>query len=291
MLAALTQRSLKISETPRVMFNRCSVRLYLVLAALLAGSAVPAYAQFQPRTLDDPATGEKFIVEAAASVWFPNADMQIRSEQLGIQGDTIDLKNDLGLTDQKFAVLEVMVKGGGHKLRLQRLPVKYEQETNLKRAIRYNGQLYNVNLPVQSELEWTQTHLSYEYDFIRKNRGFGGFVLNATLTDIFEQLASPVVTEFAHVKAPVPRIGGIARVYVVPNISITTEITGLSISKDWNLDFSGKYMDVDIYGTLNFTNNVGAKFGYRSIDVDLLIDSDSGNFDMKGVYFGIVARY
>ncbi len=80
-----------------------------------------------------------------------------------------------------------------------------------------------------------------QYDFIRKNRGFGGFVLNATLTDIFEQLASPVVTEFAHVKAPVPRIGGITRVYVVPNISITTEITGLSISKDWNLDFSGEY--------------------------------------------------
>jgi hypothetical protein len=272
------------------MFNRCSVRLYLVIAAL-ACSAAPAFAQFQPRTLEDPATGEKFIVEAAASLWFPNADMQIRSESLGIQGDTIDLKGDLGLTDQRFPVLELMIKGGGHKLRLQRLPVKYEQETILKRAIKYNGQLYNPNLPVQSELQWTQTHLSYEYDFIRKNRGFGGFVLNATLTDIFEQLASPIVTEFAHVKAPVPRLGGIARVYVVPNISVTTEITGLSISKDWNLDFSGKYLDVDVYGTVNFTNNVGAKFGYRSIDVDLLIDEDSGNFDMKGIYFGIVARY
>jgi hypothetical protein len=274
------------------MFTRCSVRLYVVLTALLACSAAPAFAQFQPRTLEDPATGEKFIIEGSASLWFPSADMSIKSEQLGIPGSVIDLKGDLGVSDTKFPILDLTLKGGKHKLRLQRLPVKYEEDDHvLTRKIIYNGQEYVVGLPVQTTFEWTQTHLSYEYDFLVKNRGFGGFVLNTTLTDINQRLKAPIIDEFVHVKAPVPRIGGIARVYVVPNISITTEITGLSISKDWNLDFSGKYLDVDIYGTINFTNNVGAKFGYRSVDVDLLIEDDSGNFDMKGIYFGIVARY
>lgn len=273
---------------------RSSVRLYLVLAALVAGSAAPAYAQFQPRTLNDPATGEKFIVEAAAAIWMPTANMSIRSEALGIEGDVIDLKKDLGLTDQRFPILDVMLKGGKHKLRLQRLPVIYQQEKVLQRKIVYNGQAYNIGLPVQSKLGWKQTHLSYEYDFLTKNRGFGGFILNTTITDIDEEVKSPIVEEFFKARAPVPRLGGIARVYVVPNISATVEITGFKLSKDLDLGASGKYLDTDIYGTINFTNNVGAKFGYRSVNVDLLVVDDgehSGNFEMKGLYFGIVARY
>lgn len=292
MLAAFTPARLTtFRETLRVMLTRRSVRLYSILTALLACSAAPALAQFQPRTLDDPATGEKFHIEGAASIWAPAADMTIRSEQLGIEGDLIDLKQDLGLTDQKFNVLELMLKGGHHKLRLQRLPVRYEQEAVMKRTLKYNGQKYSIGLPVQSKLAWTQTHLSYEYDFLVKNRGFGGVVLNTTLTEIDERLASPIITEFAHVKAPVPRIGGIARVYVVPNISITTEITGLNIPPDLNLGVSGKYVDVDVYGTVNFTNNIGAKVGYRKINVNLIVDHDEGNFEMKGLYFGLVARY
>ena len=58
-----------------------------------------------------------------------------------------------------------------------------------------------------------------------------------------------------------------------------------------NYDFSGHYTELDIYGTLNFNRNIGAQLGYRSLDVDAVIDNDSGSFTVKGLYFGIVARY
>jgi hypothetical protein len=50
-------------------------------------------------------------------------------------------------------------------------------------------------------------------------------------------------------------------------------------------------VDIDIYGTVNFTRNVGAQLGFRSTDLEYQLKSDTGSLTMKGIYFGIVARY
>ena len=42
---------------------------------------------------------------------------------------------------------------------------------------------------------------------------------------------------------------------------------------------------------MNFTNNIGVKGGYRSLDVGYLIKADTGSFMLKGIYFGAVVRY
>ena len=45
------------------------------------------------------------------------------------------------------------------------------------------------------------------------------------------------------------------------------------------------------YGTLNFTNNIGVKGGYRTLDLGYHINDDTGSFVLKGIYFGAVLRY
>jgi hypothetical protein len=78
---------------------------------------------------------------------------------------------------------------------------------------------------------------------------------------------------------------------VVPNISISGEVTGFKIPDSIDSRYNAHYVDVDIYGTVNFTDHVGVKGGYRSTDVGYLIKSDSGSFVLKGIYFGAVLRY
>ena len=58
-------------------------------------------------------------------------------------------------------------------------------------------------------------------------RGFGGFVLEAKYTDVNVRLRSPLlnVDEFTHARGPIPAVGVIARGYIVPNISITGELS------------------------------------------------------------------
>jgi len=272
-----------------------SLRAYsrAVCAAIaFVAAAVPAQAQFRPRPLNDPATGEQFHIEADMSVWSPGADMTISSEALGIQGSTIDLKNDLGMTDQHFPAFDVQLRPArSHHFRLQYIPINFEGSARITRDVVFNGIRYSVNTPVNSTLDWKAYRFGYEYDFIVKNRGFGGFILEAKYTDVRVELDSQFEQEFAHAQAPIPAIGGIARFYVVPNIAITGEVTGFTIPESASAQYNAHYVDVDIYGTVNFTNNVGVKAGYRSLDLGYVVKKDQGSFVLNGLYFGAVLRY
>src|SRR5262249_17217099 len=208
-------------------------------------------------------------------------------------GTDINFRSDLGLTDQRFPEVRLVLRPArSHKFRFQYIPINYTQSAILTRNIKFNGQQYSVSLPVNSSLDWGAYRFSYEYDFIVKNRGFGGFILDAKYTDVQANLATPIqnLNEFAHAHAPMPALGGIARVYVVPNISITGEVTAIKIPKIGDR-YDGHYADFDVYGTVNVTNKVGAQFGYRLLDVGYLVRQDTGSLTLRGLYLGVVARY
>ena len=275
--------------------NSTVLRVYrwvAFVAAALVGVAAPASAQYQPRSLNDPATGEKYHIEAGADFWFPSADVVVESEQLGIPGSQIDLKRDLGLVDTRFRALQVQLRPARrHKLRFEYLPVEYVQTATLKTDIVFNGIRYRLGLPVNSDFNWKTYEFAYEYDFVVKNWGFVGFDLEAKYTDVQVSLNSPIASEFAHARGPIPAIGGIARYYFVPNIAVTGELTAFKIPDSVNDQYNAHYFDLDLYGTVNFTNNVGVKGGYRSRDVGYLIKTDTGALTLKGIYFGAVFRY
>lgn len=280
---------------------RTAARLTLFCATVLMATALPARAQFAARSLNDPATGEQFHIEASAGLWFPSTQMSVSSEALGIQGSDIDFKKDLGLSDHTFKTLALTLRPGRkHKLRYQYLPQTYEQEATPSRDIIFQGIRYRASLPVNSQLYWKTHRFSYEYDVVARNWGFVGFMLEAKYTDVLAALQSPIDSEFIHAKAPVPGIGGIGRYYVTPNIAITGELSGFRLtdikvpSKPQKV--SGHYGELDIYGTLNFTNNFGVQGGYRDLNLGyrLLkndIPTDTGSFIVKGIYINAVARF
>jgi hypothetical protein len=178
-----------------------SLTSWTVAAAALFCVAAPAAAQYKPRAVDDPATGEKYHIEGGADLWFPSADIAISSEQLGIVGDQIDLKKDLGLIDTRFSALQLQLRPArSHKFFLNYTPIDYSQSTILNRDVVFNGIRYKLGLPVNSDLNWKTYEIGYEYDFVVKNWGFVGFDLEAKYTDVQVSLASPIATEFARAR-------------------------------------------------------------------------------------------
>src|SRR4051812_24759355 len=104
------------------------LRLYgfLAASAAIVLHAAPATAQYKPQPLNDPATGEKFHIEATAALWFPTADASVSSQSLGITGTVIDFKKDLGLQDQRLPQLGIVLRPArSHKFRMQYIPIKY----------------------------------------------------------------------------------------------------------------------------------------------------------------------
>jgi hypothetical protein len=117
-------------------------------------------------------------------------------------------------------------------------------------------------------------------------------LLEAKYTDVEATLSNANIgTEFVRARAPIPAIGVIGRGYVVPNISITGEFSFFKLPEGIDEDYGGRYYDFDLYGTVNFTDNVGAQAGYRSFVVFYKVEDDEGDLNLKGLYFGGVVRF
>jgi hypothetical protein len=263
---------------------------FFLYGILLAPSL--ARAQYRATPFHDPATGEVYHIEGGLELWNPPPLLQIASEQLGIVGTTIDAATDLGITQHRITELRLVLRPARkHKFRVNYLPMHYTAQSTVHRDFIFNAIHYGVNLPVSSDLTWNTWLLGYEYDFLYHDRWFVGFVAQAKATDVEVKLASPIGSDFVVAKAPIPNLGGIVRVYVVPNISVTGELVGIKIPNSVSTTYRAHYVDFDLYGTVNFNNYVGAQLGYRRIDVGYLIKKDQGAFLMKGLYFGGVVRY
>ena len=260
-------------------------------ACLLA--SVPAFAQYGRGSLSDPATGESYYVELGGYLWSPTPTIAITSESLGIIGSRIDFVEDFGIEKKTFRQLKIVLRPGRkHKLRFEYTPISFSQEARLNRTIVFNGQRFDISLPVLADLKWKATRFGYEWDFIYRDRGFVGVLLDVKYTNVEASLSNVLIgREFVSAKAPIPAIGVIGRVYVVPNVSITGEFSGFKLPEGIDEDYRGKYFDFDFYGTVNFSDNFGAQAGYRSLTVFYRVESDEGDFKMKGLYFGGVARF
>jgi hypothetical protein len=254
-------------------------------------TTMPAHAQYAPFQADQPSIGERYHVEFGADFWGPAPVGVVRSESLGIPGTDVDLVSDFGVAKRRFRQLQLFLRPAKkHKFRLVYTPIRYAADATLERDIVFNGILFPVSVPVSLDFKWNAWQFGYEYDFLYTDRWFVGVIVEAKYTDIQVALDSIVGQEFAHAKAPVPAIGGIGRVYVVSGVSITFEMTGIQLP-DVAEDIEAKYIEYNAYGTVNFSDNFGFRVGYRSMDIDYVVELDSGNFELKGWYFGGVARF
>jgi len=269
--------------------------MYAIGAAVLFQMAMPspASAQFGLRTANQGALGDNYHLELDAVVWDTSADMSLSNTALGLTGTTIDLKNDLGIKDQKFGGFELILRPAvKHKFRVQLVPVHYSAVATPQSPLSFAGVTFPAGVPVNSTFHWRAWRFGYEYDFAVTPRGFVGFTLDLKYTDTDASLTSAATgTRSASARAPVPALGGILRVNPASHLSLTGEITGFKWPGGWIWSGSGDYLDIDTYATINFANAFGVQFGYRSFDVSYSLTNDAGSFRLSGPYLGAALRF
>ena len=271
--------------------QRWIVRLCLLVISV-AGAA-PARAQYVPVKTSDPATGEKYHFELSGIFWQPGTDIVISSTSLtGEPGTAINLTADLGVEDQSFYEVRGVIRPARkHKFRVDYIPIQYSADKTLEATIIFNGQRFDAGVPVHTELDWKMWNLFYEYDFVYRDRGFAGILVGVKYNDVRVDISSPLTAEFTSAKGPIPAVGGIGRVYFAPNICVTGQVTLFDMPDEVAEDWNGDMYDIDIYGTVNLTNNFGISGGYRSYEVDYRVELDSGRIDLSGWYIGGAVRF
>jgi hypothetical protein len=267
----------------------------------LASSIVTARAeaQFQAR---NPAPGENYHVEVGAMFWTPDPGIVILSGSLApLSTAGVDFVQEFNIEKQRFMELRGVLKGGKHKLRVSKVPIKYEESAVLTHPVTFGGQTFNVSANATADLRWDLWRFGYEYDFAAGDAGYLGFIAevkyNHVIADLRATNASGTATSLTDVEVTVPQLGIVGRAYPHRSVSITAEFTGFKMPgfiRDRFTDaesFEADFKDFEIYGNVSITRYFGIQGGYRSLAADYVVDDEAGDLEMKGPYFGAVVRF
>jgi hypothetical protein len=271
---------------------RFSLAVLCTLTLAIVLSSATAHAQYRPQQQQQLAPGEDYHVEFGVAFWSPEPELVLRFDTLAGDSD-IDFVEEFGIEKERFIEFRATIKPGRkHKIRIDYVPFKYDAEATIQRTFVFGGREFTIGVDAAADVEWDLWKFGYEWDFVSRTAGFAGLVIDLKYNKVSAEVsAAGLGSELEEVRAPVPGIGGIGRVYLTRDVSVTGEFTAFKILDSFSEEADGTFYDFDIYSTANIGRNVGIQAGYRSITVDYLIDDDFGNLKMKGFYLGGVLRF
>ena len=261
--------------------NQIRTRTLLLLAAL-ASSAGTAAAQ------SDQPLGEQFTVEFGVMWWRPSPALTIQTGALAEEGFAqFDLAEELGFTDVWSSDYRITVKTGrAHRIRFGYTPLRYDQGGPLSRAIFFGDEVFTGN--AAADIRWDIWRFGYAWDFLRRDRGALGLLVELKYNDVRAEVRSRGRGELAEATAPVPTVGLIGRGHPHPRVTISGEFAALKIPGD---SLEATFIDIDFSAAVSITRNLGVQAGYRAVTADYLVDDDRGDLSMKGLYVGFLSRF
>lgn len=266
--------------TPYPSADNAHMRTRFVTAAL----CLSALSLFSTR-----AHAQGHAAEVGIMLWKPSPELVLSTDTLsGFSVSEVDFVQEFAIEDKWFPEYRATL-GRSHKFRFGYVKFSYEADATIQRTFIFQGRPFTVGAPASTDIEWTLWKLGYEWDIVSREQGFFGVFTDLKINKVVASVDSPALRSAAttDVTAPVPTIGVIGRGYLSPQVAITGEFSGLKISND---EFDVKFLDFDIYGTIG-SRNSGVQIGYRSVIADYLVDEDTGDLKMKGMYFGGFVRF
>ena len=277
------------------------IRGTLPVCLLLSLFASQADAQF--RAPEAPAPGESFHVELGLMFWKPTPGIVIGSDSLRtVNASGVDLVQQFGIENKRFNEFRTVLQGGKSKVRISHVDMVYNEAATLQQAVVIGGRTFNVAANATADLDWELWKVGYEHDFVKTGRGFFGFIADMHFNHVVANLSATsqgfTAGSLTDKKVPFPALGLIGRVYPHKNVGITAEWSGFKMPKFLADKFTDtenaaaahlKNFDVSVTGSI--TRYIGVQGGYRALTADYLLDSDSGDLEMKGFYFGGLIRF
>lgn len=205
-------------------------------------------------------------------------------------GQSVDVERDLNLDDSEGVTAEVALHLGDSRLSLNYLPVEFSGTGTLTLNGTFNGQAFSTNDSVQTDLDINIYDFGYTYYLINIDDLPARIQIGPELAvkyieaDIrFNDITQGFV-ETESVSAPIPTIGGRARIAISDYVGITGRIGYLEFDDN-------SFMDAEAQIEFSPLPLVGIYAGYRYFE--LKIDEDDAFVDTKfsGIFGGIMARF
>ena len=263
-------------------------------------ASTQANAQFRPDAPMPP--GENFHVELGLMFWQPTPGIVIGSDSLqAVNATGVDLVQQFSIDKQRFKEFRAVLRGGKNKLRISHVDMVYNETATLQQAVVIGGRPFNIAANATADLDWELWKLGYEHDFVKSAHGLLGFIAEVNFNHVVANLNASsqgfTASSLTDEKVPFPALGAVARVYPHKNVGIGAEWTGFKMpgfiaNKLTDTDNGAAHMkNFDAYVIGSITRYFGVQGGYRALSADYLLDTDTGDLEMKGFYFGGMVRF
>lgn len=154
-----------------------------------------------------------FEIGARGLYWFPSLSGDVKADNSGVVGTKLNLKDDLGVGNESFPIVEAFGGVGRHSVSLAYTPIDYSGQKLLAVGIQFNGKTYAANTNVHTDLELKMLDFQYKYKFLDLDNILAGFSLSAIgqvkYIDGYAKIADTTTNTSAEytIKAPIPMIG------------------------------------------------------------------------------------
>ena len=221
--------------------------------------------------------------------WFPTLTGDIRVEGSGISGTKLDLKDDLGLDDEFYPVVEVFAGVGDHHLNLSYYRADYSETNTLDKEISFSGRTFAANVPISTSLEYDVLDLTYQYDLLDLENILAGFSLGLAgrvkLFDGTAGITSSIQSASEDFTVPIPMVGVNFHLGILTNY-LEARIMAAGIGYGDGTMFDGQ-------ADISFTPFpfLAIHGGYRAFFVDVDADGVDLNYDTSGPYVALTVGF
>jgi hypothetical protein len=251
------------------------IRRVLGAAALVACVAAPVLAQ------SSLPPEEQYVLRAEYRWWRPK--LKDTTFQKGENGSVLDPIADLGVTDQNtFEVRAVVKLGEGHKIRGSFTRFDYDGDVVNGRTFVYGETTFLESSRVITSLKGNYITGEYEWDFVRRPRGFLGVFVGGKFFDVDALIVSPDqgAREVDTLRAPIPVVGLASRTYT-NRLSVSVEVSGMKAGS------LGWIYELDVAAQLHLSDRLAAVGGYRRMHARAEDLPDFIQFKTSGLLFGV----
>jgi outer membrane protein len=224
---------------------------------------------------------------ASADYWIPTFNGDLR---VGNPGTEINLKDDLGISDENIPGAEAYFGVGNHEITLAYSLVNFSGNKALTKEIKFNGKTYGVGEHVESEFNTSMIDLEYQYKLVNFNYILAGLyfgiIAKVKYFDGDAKIKSTTSDTDKRIQVPIPMIGVGAKIGLLANIlEARAKVTGMGYSG--NL-FYDAMADLSLT-PIPFLNIHG---GYRVMSVKIDNVSDVyAKMDFYGPYVGLLISF
>ena len=227
---------------------------------------------------------------ARADYWIPVFKGDLRVDDNGSPGTPINLKDDLGISNDNMAGVEAYFGIGNHEISLAYSQVNLSGAKNINTYIKFNGNIYTAHTNVESDLKTSMIDLEYQYKLLNfKNILAGlslGIIAKVKYFDGEVRMYSSEYDNKKDIHVPIPMIGVGAKIGLLANIlEARAKVTGMGYSGSFFYDAMAD-LSVTPFPFLNIHG------GYRAMSVKIDNVSDIYvKMDFYGPYVGLAISF